>query len=147
MTLCSETLLYLFTETISFKYLHMFLLIFEYYPSTLSILFSYYKLSSYSLTTESFNLNFGSLININLLNQLKDISSNISQILFILIPTIISFLFYLVYLVHFGPLRSLFVNFYDILLFRYCNIYVFGLYFSVLFNTTIGILEDTIFNV
>lgn len=57
MTLCSETLLYLFTETISFKYLHMFLLIFEYYPITLSILFSYYKLSNIEYKYKLYNIN------------------------------------------------------------------------------------------
>ena len=103
--------------TLSQKYLHIFLLLFEYYPITISVVNCSIKILDYDL---SINTIINSPANINCLFPFRVInnglSNNTNLILFICVTSLI-ILYYPLMIINNKIVNSIFANIYDLFIF------------------------------
>lgn len=125
--------LFLF-NTVTSHYLHGFLLIIGSYPIALSLALSYYKVKDYSKGLNPFNNSFLSFfLDINPLKFVFNRKTDSFQIILLILLTLLLLLFYLIR--NIKCTQKVVINFYDLLFFRYGAFYIFGIYFSIYYNT------------
>ena len=120
--------------TLSQKYLHIFLLLFEYYPITISVVNCSIKILDYDL---SINTIINSPANINCLFPFRVInnglSNNTNLILFICVTSLL-ILYYPLMIINNKIVNSIFANIYDLFIFRYGSFFVISIYLNIVFN-------------
>lgn len=120
--------------TLSQKYLHIFLLLFEYYPITISVVNCSIKILGYDLPT---NTIINSPASLNCLFPFRVISNGLSNKINLMLFTCVTSLLLLYYplmIINNKIVNSIFGNLYDLFFFRYGSFFIISIYLNIMIN-------------